>query len=154
MENTCTRVSFLIKLSDSTACNFIKKGDSGTGVFLWILRNSSRTSLGGCFSKEKHSMWYWDSHKKYKKTSTCLWIVLPKAINFEIRNSLLSTSYTWYTNVHNHLCWKHETNSAIYLIKVTIETSEKMRNMFKVNSKNTRTTSMKMTKWQLIILFF
>ena len=103
-----------------------QKRDSGTGVFLWILRNSSRTSLGGCFSEEKHSLWYWDSHKKYQKTSTCLWIVLPKAINFEIRNSLLSTSYTWYVNVHNHLCWKHETNSAnIYLFKVTIETSEK-----------------------------
>ena len=33
LKNTCIGVSFLIK-----ACNFIKK-TSGTGVFLWILRN-------------------------------------------------------------------------------------------------------------------
>ena len=31
-ENTCSRVSFSIKF-------FIKKGNSGTGVFLWILPN-------------------------------------------------------------------------------------------------------------------
>ena len=35
-ENTCARVSFLIKLQ-TEACNYIKK-DSGTDVFLWILR--------------------------------------------------------------------------------------------------------------------
>ena len=35
-ENTCTRGSFLIKFQ---TCNFIKKRDFGTGVFLWILRN-------------------------------------------------------------------------------------------------------------------
>ena len=32
-ENTCARVSFLIKLR-ALACKFIKKRDSGTGVFL------------------------------------------------------------------------------------------------------------------------
>ena len=32
-ENTCTRVSFIIKLQAS-ACNFIKKRDPGIGVFL------------------------------------------------------------------------------------------------------------------------
>ena len=37
-ENTCAKVSFLIKLEVS-ACNFIKKGDPGTGVFQWIFRN-------------------------------------------------------------------------------------------------------------------
>ena len=37
-ENTCAGVSFLIKLY-AEACNFIKKEDSGTVVFLWILRN-------------------------------------------------------------------------------------------------------------------
>ena len=37
-ENTCARVSFLIKLQPSVL-NFIKKRDSGTGVFLWILWN-------------------------------------------------------------------------------------------------------------------
>ena len=37
-ENTCTRVSFFNKVAGG-ACNFIKKRDSGTGVFLWILRN-------------------------------------------------------------------------------------------------------------------
>ena len=31
-ENTCARVSLLKKLQDST-CNYIKKRDSGTGVF-------------------------------------------------------------------------------------------------------------------------
>ena len=34
-ENTCTRASFLIK--------FQAKRDSGTGVFLWILRISKNT---------------------------------------------------------------------------------------------------------------
>ena len=48
-ENTCARGSFLIKLQ-AWACNFI----SGTGVFLWILRNFKqhlfyRTPPGDCF---------------------------------------------------------------------------------------------------------
>ena len=34
-KNTCARVPFLIKLQ---VCNFIKKGGSGTGVFLWIAK--------------------------------------------------------------------------------------------------------------------
>ena len=34
-ENTCSRVSLLIK--PEAACNFVKKGGSGTGVFLWVL---------------------------------------------------------------------------------------------------------------------
>ena len=37
-ENTCARVSFLIKLQ-VLAGNFISKGGSDTGVFLWILQN-------------------------------------------------------------------------------------------------------------------
>ena len=37
-ENTCARVSFLIKLL-TKACNFILKIRSGTSVFLWILWN-------------------------------------------------------------------------------------------------------------------
>ena len=36
-ENTCARVSFLIKLQ-ADACNFTEI-NSGPGVFLWILRN-------------------------------------------------------------------------------------------------------------------
>ena len=36
-KHICARVSFLINLQAS-ACNFINK-DSGSGVFLWILRN-------------------------------------------------------------------------------------------------------------------
>ena len=36
-ETTCVGVSFLLKLQ---ACNFIEK-DSGTGVFLYILKSSS-----------------------------------------------------------------------------------------------------------------
>ena len=35
-ENTCTRVSFLIKLQ---ACAFIEKGTLAQGAFLWILQN-------------------------------------------------------------------------------------------------------------------
>ena len=35
-EKTCAKASFLIKLPK--ACNFIKKGGTDTGVFLWILR--------------------------------------------------------------------------------------------------------------------
>ena len=37
-ESSCARVSFLIKFQAS-ACNFIKKRDSGKGVFLRILWN-------------------------------------------------------------------------------------------------------------------
>ena len=52
-ENTCARVSFLIKLKEPEACNFIKKRNSGTGVFLWILRNFKehlyRTPPNDCF---------------------------------------------------------------------------------------------------------
>ena len=48
-ENTCVRLSFL----QPPACNF-KKRDSGTGVYLWILRKFQeqlfcRTSPGDCF---------------------------------------------------------------------------------------------------------
>ena len=51
-ENTCAWVSFLIKLQASP-CNFIKKRDSGTGVFLWIFWNFSdhfflKNTSGGC----------------------------------------------------------------------------------------------------------
>ena len=35
-DHTCARVSFLIKLQ-ADACNFTRKRDSGTGVFLGIL---------------------------------------------------------------------------------------------------------------------
>ena len=38
-ENTCARISFLRQLQ-AKACNIIKKRNSGTGVFLWILRSS------------------------------------------------------------------------------------------------------------------
>ena len=45
LENNCARASFLRKMQDQ-AFNFLKKRDSGTGVFLWILKwNTS----GGCF---------------------------------------------------------------------------------------------------------
>ena len=37
-ENTCARV-FLLRELQASACNFIKKRDSGKGVFLWILWN-------------------------------------------------------------------------------------------------------------------
>ena len=37
-ENTCDRVSFLIKLQ-AWALQFYLKRDSGTGIFLWILWN-------------------------------------------------------------------------------------------------------------------
>ena len=37
-ENTCTTVSFLIKLQASDL-QLYQKRDSGTGVFLWILQN-------------------------------------------------------------------------------------------------------------------
>ena len=51
-ENTCARVSFLIK-SQAKACTFIKK-DPDTDVFLWILRNFcehlSKNTSSGCFS--------------------------------------------------------------------------------------------------------
>ena len=52
-ENTCARVSFLIKLQISGLQLYWKK-DSGTGGFLWILRNFwehrfHRTPLGNCF---------------------------------------------------------------------------------------------------------
>ena len=57
-ENTCTRVSFFNKFAGAT-CNFIKKGDSGTGIFLWILRNFweppfYKTPLGDCFWSESN----------------------------------------------------------------------------------------------------
>ena len=53
----------LIKLQVE-ACNFIKKKDSGTGVFLWTLRNFSeqlsyRTPLYDCF-------WMWKSIHRCK----------------------------------------------------------------------------------------
>ena len=55
-ENTCVRVSFLTKLQ-VLACKLIKKlikSNSGTGVFLWILRNFKehlfyRTPTDDCF---------------------------------------------------------------------------------------------------------
>ena len=37
-ENTCARVSFLIKLQ-AWGLQLYYKGESGTSVFLWILRN-------------------------------------------------------------------------------------------------------------------
>ena len=39
LKNTCARVSLLIKLQASACIFFLKKSDSGTGVFLWILQN-------------------------------------------------------------------------------------------------------------------
>ena len=48
-ENTCVRVSFLIKLQ--TFCNFIRKRDSDTLAFLWISRNFYRTTPNDCFCK-------------------------------------------------------------------------------------------------------
>ena len=61
-ENTCARVSFLIKLQ----LQLYWKRDSGTGVFLWILRNFKehllyRTPLGDCFC-----LCIDISHKRYK----------------------------------------------------------------------------------------
>ena len=41
-ENTCVRVSLLMKLQASGLKLYLKR-DSGTGVFLWILRNFYRT---------------------------------------------------------------------------------------------------------------
>ena len=62
-ENTCTRVSFLIKL----------KRDSGTVVFLWILRNFQehffyRTLLDDCF--QNSSPFKRQSQKMVKHTET------------------------------------------------------------------------------------
>ena len=53
-KSTCARVSFLNKVAGGAACNFIKKRDSGTGAFLWILPNFweqlfYRTPPGDCF---------------------------------------------------------------------------------------------------------
>ena len=53
-KSTCARVSFLNKVAGGAACNFIKKRDSDTGAFLWILRNFweqlfYRTPPGDCF---------------------------------------------------------------------------------------------------------
>ena len=42
-EKTCVRVSFLIKLQNSGLRPATLLKDSGTGVFLWILRNFLRT---------------------------------------------------------------------------------------------------------------
>ena len=52
-ENIFARISFLAKLR-AEACNFIKKRDSDTAVFLWILRTFEkyllyRTPLDDCF---------------------------------------------------------------------------------------------------------
>ena len=41
-ENTCVRVSLLMKLQASGLKLYLKR-DSGTGVFFWILRNFYRT---------------------------------------------------------------------------------------------------------------
>ena len=52
-ENTCARVSFLIKLPASCLQLYLKR-DSGAGFFLWIFRNFLEHLLlqntsGGCF---------------------------------------------------------------------------------------------------------
>ena len=56
-ENTCARVSLLIKLW-SWDLQLYWKRDSGTDIFLWILRNSlehlfHRNPPGDCFLKER-----------------------------------------------------------------------------------------------------
>ena len=61
-ENGCARVSFLIKLQAS--------GDSGIGVFLWILRNFSehlfhRTPLSHCFWLLLKLLQFQDFRKNY-----------------------------------------------------------------------------------------
>ena len=48
-ENTCARVSFLIKLQPSGLRIYLKR-DSGTGVFLWICAVYKSTS-GGYYCK-------------------------------------------------------------------------------------------------------
>ena len=62
-ENTCVGVSISINLHVQ-ACNFIKKGDSGTDVFLWIQRIFKNTVLSehlwttvSEFYKWKQSFW-------------------------------------------------------------------------------------------------
>ena len=94
-ENACARVSFLIKLQPSYFPVFglnteiygvnlseykkirdlqlYLKRDSGTGVFLWILRNFQehffyRTPLDGCFWKIIYSKWQEKKIREYKES--------------------------------------------------------------------------------------
>ena len=57
-ENTCARVSFLIKLQAWGLQIYLKR-DSGTGVFLWIFQNFwehlfLKNSSGSCFLELRH----------------------------------------------------------------------------------------------------
>ena len=72
-QNTCARVSFLIKLQAST-CDFVKKRDCRTGVFLWILRNFQRqlfyiTPLDECLWLFPATLLIWGTPNSVWKTS-------------------------------------------------------------------------------------
>ena len=77
-ENTCARVSFLMKLQGS-AYNFIKKRDSGKGVFFWqpfsknqnwayLWINSIKCLYNLCFFDRFYCMSSWElSKNSYRK---------------------------------------------------------------------------------------
>ena len=84
-ENMCVRASFLIKLQ---AWGFspatLLKRDSGTGVFLWILRNFwehlfDRIALGGCFWLYKAMVSF--EYKLRSKITMVSTSVLEKGLN-------------------------------------------------------------------------
>ena len=87
-ENTCSRVSFLLKLQPR-ACNSLLKKDSGTGVFRWFLRNFSehlflQSTSSGCFSKVGRFTIIKPSHLHYQKNSKPIFNVDISMLNVRV----------------------------------------------------------------------
>ena len=95
-ENTFAKVSFLIRLQ--AGLQLYWKWDSGTGVFLWILRNFSellfyRTPLIDCFS----FLVEWQSQKNIFNGfnySFCFYVSYLVKAN-KIPMTLISNQFTW-----------------------------------------------------------
>ena len=79
-ENTCARVSFLIKLGLQL---YIKR-DSGAGVFLWILRN-----LEHLFSESNSSSFLWVFHNIFFFFFFC---IIPQRTDDSIKIHQISES--------------------------------------------------------------
>ena len=116
-------------LPEAEACNFIKKRDSETGVFLWILQNFwehlfLQNTSGDCFctSPQKHPQIDFNTENSLKKTNLGLIIRLLKYFTYTTFSAKLTFSATLSQVKQWKYCYKkirRNTNLCSHLQQVS-----------------------------------